>query len=173
MDLVAIGGQCTGFFVWPLVEVDDIFNFCIFASNTTNRFCRERRVVMWRGQFLSPLSSRLLAGGRTMWTAGWYLSRQFSDSRQVPRNSVFVIFQVAPCPHAPVGEDQGTVEEDSIFRLLFYLHMENYPLLRHHAPLPPPQWRRHLPLVQRLHRGLLNTQDQRDQSSSPQQPASP
>ena len=29
MDLVAIGGQCTGFFVWPLVEVDDIFNFSL------------------------------------------------------------------------------------------------------------------------------------------------
>ena len=32
MDLVAIGGQCTGFFVWPLVEVDDIFNFHLLAK---------------------------------------------------------------------------------------------------------------------------------------------
>ena len=26
MDLVAIGGQCTGFFVWPLVEVKISFS---------------------------------------------------------------------------------------------------------------------------------------------------
>ena len=59
MDLVAIGGQCTGFFVWPLVEVGGIFNFRLFASNKAFLQGEEGSYVAWT----IPIATFLTSAG--------------------------------------------------------------------------------------------------------------
>ena len=76
-----------------------------------------------------------------MWTAGWQLA-SFSTTLEFlasPYNALFAIFQVIRSVCFTTRENQGEVEEDPALRLLHRLDLEDHPLLRHHASLPPPQ----------------------------------
>ena len=94
-------------------------------------------------------------------SAGWwenYVDQRlgsFSTTLEVlasPHNALIIIFQVIRSVCFTTRENQREVEEDPALRLLHRLDLEDHPLLRHHASLPPPQWCRHLSLVQLIHK---------------------
>ena len=115
MDLVAIGGQATGFVIWPIVEKGSTWTVPI-AILLTSAGWWENYVDQRLAYF--SITLELLAS---------------------PYNVLVVVFQVIRSVCFTTRENQREVEEDPALRLLHRLDLEDHSLLRHHASLPPPQ----------------------------------